>query len=74
MKDRHVTITVLMLTAIIWIVWDVIAVRSPEEGDTISEVFLWLTDHPIVPFGMGVLCGHWFWPQSKEKTDEEDTP
>jgi len=34
---------------------------------TESQVLLdWALEHPVVPFVMGVLCGHWFWPQASK--------
>ena len=39
-----------------------IAVACTNSMPTISEVvWQWCGDHPVVPFGAGVLCGHLFW-------------
>lgn len=36
----------------------------PESGDTISEVTLAFAQrHPALPFSVGVVAGHLFWPQ-----------
>jgi hypothetical protein len=45
--------------------WDIFVAANSSPGDTISEVVLEVAlRHPIVPFALGVLCGHWFWPQT----------
>jgi hypothetical protein len=51
-----------IVPAVIWVglvVWQVtlsLALSS-------SEWFMFLVDHPIVPFAGGILSGHLFWPQ-----------
>ena len=53
----------IVITAVL-LVWDLYVAFSPEPGDTISEVLLWTAQrHPVLPFVVGVVCGHLFWPQ-----------
>lgn len=68
MNTKWITIGVLLGCVTILVGWDIYVAINPPDGDTISEVlFQWAGDHPVVPFVIGVLCGHWFWPQYKEK-------
>ena len=49
------------------IAWDLYALKSPEHK-TISKVMLHeSSDHPTISFLMGMLMGHFFWPQDKIK-------
>lgn len=61
---RLATIIILVVTAILLIVWDIVVAANPVAGDTISEITLaFARKHPVVPFIMGVIMGHLFWPQ-----------
>lgn len=44
-------------------VYEAVALWTPQAGDTISEVMWALGRHPLVPFLMGVLMGHFWWPR-----------
>jgi hypothetical protein len=49
-----------------WIIWDFVVVgAAPANVDaTISQIILeWAYDWPALPWAVGVLCGHWFWPR-----------
>jgi len=48
----------LILALFIYEAW---ALTNKASGDTISEIFWYLSRRPIVPFLFGVLCGHFFW-------------
>jgi hypothetical protein len=37
------------------------AMFNGRTGDTISEIMWTLSTRPLVPFLIGVLCGHFFW-------------
>ena len=63
--SRKMTIGILIAVTLFLIGWDVWVYFSPGEGDTISEVLLFFSTHPILPFSFGVLMGHFFWPQIK---------
>jgi hypothetical protein len=62
-------ITILLLLAVIVILggWDIYVAANAHSGDTISEIVLAASiERPIIPFVLGVVCGHLFWPQTKE--------
>ena len=61
---RKYTITILIIIALILIGWDIWVYIEPTDGDTISEITLaFAQKHPVLPFAIGVLCGHLLWPQ-----------
>lgn len=64
---KKVTISILIAVALLLIGWDIYVAVNKDEGDTISEIFLWVSRHPIVPCAFGVLMGHLFWPQYRSK-------
>ena len=69
MTTRQVTILLLVLGVAVWIGWDIVAAMNATAGDTISEVMLgWAKHSPIVPFTLGVVVGHLFWPQRRVDT------
>lgn len=41
--------------------YEVAALRSKEDGDTISEKVWALSKRPLIPFAFGMLAGHFFW-------------
>lgn len=60
---------ILIFVTIALIAWDLLMVKTPTVGDTISEYLLILaSDNPSIPFAFGCLMGHLFWPQ-KVKED-----
>lgn len=68
---RWVTLGILVAVTLLLVGWDVyVAVaeagrgNDPAAGGTISEVVLgYARRHPVLPFSLGVLMGHFFWPQ-----------
>jgi hypothetical protein len=68
---RWVTIGALVAIVLALVGWDVyVAVaergsgNDPGAGGTISEVVLgFARAHPVLPFALGVVCGHLLWPQ-----------
>lgn len=53
---------ILCLCIVTLIVWATVAAVFGAEGSTISEhVRDYASTYPIVPFLLGVLCGHWGW-------------
>lgn len=65
MSKPAVTMTVVFGVTAALIAYDVWAAFTP--GATISEVMLVLAhNHPIIPFALGVLMGHFFWSQRME--------
>ena len=63
-SKRRWTIAVLAALVAALIAWDVWMVFLPPADDTFSAVLMsWATEHPVVPFFLGVLGGHLCWPQ-----------
>jgi hypothetical protein len=61
---RKATISILVAVAALLVAWDVWVYLEPTGGDTISEVTLgFARRHPVLPFAIGVVCGHLFWSQ-----------
>ena len=59
------TIAKLIIIAIIAVItiWDVAVVLMGRPDTTISAVILKLSkEHPMIPFTLGVLIVHLFWP------------
>lgn len=78
LRYRMITLGIIAVTAILWIAWDIFVAFASGNDATESRVFLWLSVHPILPFAMGVLMGHFFAPmwvkQMPYKTDVDDAP
>ena len=68
---RKITIGLLLSVAAILIGWDIYMYKTPTPDDTISQVFLYFSSHPILPFAVGTLCGHLFWAQTVLKNDSK---
>lgn len=43
------------------IVYEITALCNQRQGDTISELVWLASKRPLVPFVMGLICGHFFW-------------
>lgn len=69
MTTKKITIIIIVVVVVGLIAWDIYVFKTPEHGDTISEVVLeWAKRNPLFPFGLGFLMGHLLWPQKvKEK-------
>ncbi len=71
--NRRITVSILVAMAGALICWDLyVAVAEvdlvPGEGGTISEVILaWCRGSVAMTWGFGVLCGHLFVPQIRER-------
>ena len=66
MNTQKATKIIVVASVAALIVWDVYVAATPADGDTISEVVrAWAHAHPAIPFGLGFVCGHWFWSSSK---------
>lgn len=59
MKTRYWVFLTILGTAL---AYEVYALTTRDEGDTISEI-TWNTTkkYPLLPFSVGVLMGHFFW-------------
>lgn len=44
-------------------IYEGIALFTAQRGDTISEIVWAASEHSIVTFLAGLLCGHFFWPR-----------
>ncbi|MEK7093283.1 MAG: hypothetical protein AAB927_02255 [Patescibacteria group bacterium] len=64
-KTRQATAWIIGVIALGLIGWDIYAAFFTRgDGDTISEVVLGMAKtRPVVPFLIGVVCGHCFWSQ-----------
>lgn len=63
-RTRKATVWIIIGVVVALILWDIFVAVEPEDGDTISEVVLgWARRSPAIPFAVGFLCGHLFWPQ-----------
>lgn len=64
MTWRHVTIALLVATALGLAIYDIVAVWRGGGRATISSVLLASAhSYPIIVLAIGVLLGHLFWPQ-----------
>lgn len=65
---KKITLSLLALTVLLLVSWDVYVAFNWQKGDTISEVWMWLEGHSIaLPFAFGIICGHLCWPQYKKE-------
>lgn len=45
------------------VIWDIALALDKIPRNTISQAIVDLSRKwSVVPFAIGVLCGHWFWP------------
>jgi len=66
-STRKITIGILVTLALLLIGWDIFVAANDTKGDTISEVFLYFSKHPVLPFAAGVVMGHLCWPQYRKE-------
>lgn len=64
----QITIILLVVTLIIWLVYDYFALTNETKGDTISAILQiyshkWIT----LPFAFGYMMGHWFFPMESDR-------
>lgn len=61
-SDMSIATWLIIATALIWIVVDVILYLNIKKTSTISQVITKFSYYsPMVPFIVGLLAGHWFW-------------
>lgn len=59
---RRISATLIIVTIVVWIVWDIPAALMAGTYGTESAVIRdWATTHPAFGYAIGVLAGHWFW-------------
>ena len=65
---RKISGTIIVLTIVIWSVWDIIPFTNAESGDTLSEIILYYALRSFsIPFGIGIFCGHCLFPVKDAK-------
>ena len=63
MTGARLTKTIVLVAAVVAIVLDIVFVLNRTPGDTFSAVITgWSWRYQSVPFGLGVIGGHLFWP------------
>ncbi len=66
--SRRLTTAILVTIVLVAIVWDIVVAVNRTPGDTISELTLsWAHEHPVLPFCIGIVVGHLFWPQYRQR-------
>jgi hypothetical protein len=61
---KKITSGILIAVSLGLIVWDVFMAGNATHGDTISEIVLnFAFNNPSIPFALGCIMGHLFWPQ-----------
>lgn len=55
------SIILIIVTLVVWIIYDIFAALSGQPGATESEVIRdWAYSVSFFPYGLGVVAGHWF--------------
>ena len=52
---------ILIVLSVLVASYEVYALLDNKPGDTISEVVWYLSKRPLLPFLVGIVCGHFFW-------------
>jgi hypothetical protein len=60
------TTWVIVACAVVLIGWDIYAAMSPTQPTISALVLGYAHKYTIVPFGFGVLMGHFFWSQTEK--------
>jgi hypothetical protein len=62
---QRITVIVIIVSIILLVAYDTVAALLAGSNGTISWV-TWTAAHvyPVIPFGVGFLCGHLFWSQT----------
>jgi hypothetical protein len=64
MSGQYVLAFCLVVLAIVCFSWDVIAIYNNAPEATVSWIIQqWAMTFPVFPFVLGILFGHFFWPQ-----------
>jgi hypothetical protein len=63
---RIITASLIVAVVVLGAIYDIIAAVVGGQESTIS-VIVWNVSlkHPVIPFAVGVLCGHLFWRLSE---------
>lgn len=69
---RIITVSIVLGSVTLWVVWDVIAVivwgRSATES---IFIFAWTLKYPQLVFVLGYLMGHFTWGQKPDWTERK---
>lgn len=67
---RFATVWVLIVTALALIGWDVFAALSTTQPTISALILHYAHRFMLIPFSLGVLGGHFFWPQVERESDQ----
>jgi hypothetical protein len=69
MKIKPIVTKILMLIGFIsFVIYDIFVATDKTDGNTISEITLFYSlKFAFVPYGVGFLCGHLFWPWDRKR-------
>ena len=68
MKIKKITIYVVLFIVALGVIYDFYAIAVGGTEASISHLMkMWGHKYPIVPFAMGVLMGHFYWPIKETK-------
>lgn len=71
MSARLISSVLIVVTLIVWILWDIYAALFGGPGATESEVIRdWASYHPSIAVGLGTVAGHWFINRPPIKDDD----
>lgn len=62
---RFGTVWVIVVASAALIGWDIYAACSPTQPTISALALVFAHKHPVVPFLLGVVMGHIFWPQEE---------
>lgn len=71
-RTRIITLIIMGVAAVALIGWDIYAAANDAHGDTISELTAGFVQRHTgamvaIIWGIGLLCGHLFWPQWRDR-------
>lgn len=52
---------ILLTMGALVVAWDLWLAFDTKPGNTVSEIIQQAGKRPIIPFGFGILMGHFFW-------------
>lgn len=61
-----ITNSIMIIGILLWVIWDIYLFKKIKEDKSIKTISMiitgWSWYTPAIPFAVGFLCGHWFWP------------
>lgn len=61
------TAWIILICVAVLIGWDIYAAMSPVQPTISALTLAFAHKHPVIPFLIGVVTGHLFWPQVESK-------